>query len=405
MLTCLKDEFSLPQEVHYLNCAYMAPLSARVEAAGLEGIKKKRNPDHINPHDFFADSNRARGLFGRIIHAEPSSVALIPSVSYGIASIARNLSVRSGQSIVVVEEQFPSNVYAWSRLAVERGAEIVTVGPDVIRRLTDSHPTKWRKRPSAPDALTGRAARWNERILETIDSSTAVVAMSNVHWADGTLFDIQAIAERAHGVGAAFVIDGTQSVGALPFDVREVRPDALICAGYKWLLGPYAIGLAYFDEKHHRGSPLEETWISRRNSETFSALVDYEDAYQPGAQRYDVGERSNFILVPMLCAALEHILEWTVPGIQSYCRDLMSEMIDEAREIGYRIEDERGRSHHLFGIRLPPEVSADDLNNELTARNVAVSIRGNAVRVSPHVYNDSSDVAALRDSLFAAAGR
>ncbi len=382
MLSCQKDQFFLPEDIHYLNCAYMAPIPRKVERAGIEGLRKKRDPTQIRVEDFFENSDRVRRLFGRLIGADSKSISLIPSVSYGLATAANNVEITRGQKIVLVHEQFPSNVYTWRRLAGRRGAEIITVAPD--------------------ETADARAASWNERILDAVDPSTAVVALANVHWADGTRFDLQAVSARVRDVGAALIIDGTQSVGALPFDVRTIRPDALVCAGYKWLFGPYSIGMAYFGPSLQNGLPLEENWIARRNSEQFSGLVEYEDHYQPGAVRFDVGERSNFILLPMMATALEMVLSWTPEAIQEYCRDLTDDLVREARELGYRIEQEGGRGYHLFGIRLPSSADADLLRHELDARNVAVSVRGGAIRISPNVYNESGDVGALRDALAAA---
>lgn len=385
MLACQKERFHLHEDLHYLNCAYMAPLPRTVERAGIEGLRKKRNPAKIGAEDFFKDSDRVRRLFGRVIGADSGSIAIVPSVSYGIAAAAANVEIERGGKIIVAHEQFPSNVYPWRRLAGRRGAEIVTVGPE--------------------DAVDARAAVWNQRILEAIGPSTAVVALANVHWADGTRFELEAIGERARDVGAALIVDGTQSVGALPFDVRTIRPTAVVCAGYKWLFGPYSIGMAYFSEPMHDGVPLEDNWITRRHSERFSELVQYEGGYQPGAIRFDVGERSNFILLPMMASALELVLEWTPQAVQDYCRDLTAELVREARSMDYRIEEESGRGHHLFGIRLPPTAEAGVLRGELAARGVSVSVRGNALRISPHAYNDSADVEALRDALAAAVSK
>ncbi|MEX1055412.1 MAG: aminotransferase class V-fold PLP-dependent enzyme [Rhodothermales bacterium] len=382
MLDCRKEEFYLPADFHFLNCAYLSPQSRRVEAAGQAALQRKRNPADIRPKDFFTESDHVRRLFAELIGAKPSSIALVPSVSYGLASIAKNLPVVRNQKIVLLNEQFPSNVYTWRRLAGRHGAKIVTVEP----------PEK------------NRARGWNERILNAIDRETAIVALPNVHWTDGTLFDLEAIGERARSVGAALVVDGTQSVGALPFHVERVRPDAIVCAGYKWLFGPYSTALAYIDERHHNGVPLEENWITRRRSEEFSRLVDYEDQYQPGAVRFDVGERSNFALLPMLAAALDQIQEWGPEEIQKYCRALTSGLIEEARTMGYEIEDESGRASHLFGIRMRIRGAEVRLRDELEKRNVAVSVRGSAVRVAPHVYNDEHDVEALLDALRAVAG-
>ncbi len=382
MLACQKIRFYLPPNLHYLNCAYMAPLSRVVEAAGIRGLRKKRVPSTIRPGDFFAESDTARSLFARLIHADdPQRVALIPAASYGIATVARNTPMHRGQNIVVLHEQFPSNVYTWKRMEQQHGITLRTILP--------------------PEALQDRGARWNERILEAIDAQTAMVALPHVHWVDGTQFDLVEIGRRARAVSAAFVVDGTQSVGALPFDVRQIQPDALICAGYKWLLGPYGLGLAYYGPRYDDGIPLEENWICRKDSEHFAGLVAYQDAYQPGAVRYDVGERSNFTLVPMLVAGLRHVLEWGVEDIQAYCRALTGDVLAEAQNHGYHLEDPAWRSAHLFGIRVPAHLPVERLHQALTSRNIAVSVRGSAVRISPHVYNDAADLGALREAFHA----
>ena len=380
MLTCQKHLFSLPDDIHYLNCGYMSPLARRVEAAGLAGMARKRDPSTITPAMFFDESNTARQLFAELINAEAERIALIPAASYGIAMVARNLKIARGQNLVVMHEQFPSNIYTWKRLAQETGAALRTVQP-----------------PEGPN----RGARWSEHFIDAIDADTVLVTLGTVHWADGTRFDLDAIGRRAREVGAAFVIDGTQSVGAMPFDVQRLQPDALICAAYKWLLGPYSTGVAYLGPRFDNGVPLEENWIGRLGSEHFGGLVNYQEAYQPGALRYDVGERSNFILVPMLIAGLELVLEWGQAPIQAYCEALTRDLLQEAQALGFVLEDEAWRSAHLFGVRVPEHLSVDQLRDALAQRNVAASVRGDAIRISPHVYNDTADIDALRDALHA----
>jgi len=382
-LQCQREAFSLPPDLHYMNCAFMSPLPRVVEEAGIHGMVRKRNPSLLETEDFFRESQEVRRLFAELVNAPDSdSVAIIPSVSYGIGIAARNTPLTSGQNVVLLHEQFPSNVYGWRRLAWERGAQIRTVGP-------------------GDGKLRGRG--WNERMLEAIDRDTGVVALSPVHWTDGTLFDLEAIGARAREVGAALVVDGTQSVGALPFDVQELRPDALIVASYKWLFGPYSIGVGYFGPRYMDGVPLEESWIAREGSQDFRALVDYQDGYQPGAVRFDVGERSNFILVPMLVAALRLVLAWGPERIQSYTRQLSETLLEEARSLGYAIEEDPYRVGHLFGIRMSPGVEMEGLKVALQREGVSTSLRGSALRVSPHLYNDEEDMEALGRALRAGA--
>ena len=371
MLTCQRNRFSLPDDLHYLNCAYMSPLMYSVEQAGIEGIRRKRNPAEISPKMFFEESDKVRGLFARLIGSRVKHIALIPAASYGVATVARNIQVGRSDNIVVVHEQFPSNMYSWRRMAQDTSADL-----RVIR---------------------SSGVSWNDHILEAIDTRTALVALGTVHWADGTQFDLGAIGQRAREVGAAFIVDGTQSVGALPIDVSELEVDALICAGYKWLMGPYSSGLVHLGDRFLDGRPLEETWIARRGSERFSELVNYSDEYQPGAYRFDVGERSNFVLLPMLAAALRQILEWEPRNIQAYCRNLMEPVVSAARNLGFGIDP--ASSAHLFGVRVPRHVDRSRLVGLLNKLNVSVSFRGEAIRVSPHVYNTPEDAAALQEVL------
>ncbi len=372
-IDCQKDKFSLQHDATYLNCSYMAPLMKSVEESGIQGLRLKQAPQQIGHQEFFGEVEELRTAYAELIHAsEPLRIVVIPSVSYGMAIIARNLPLDKGDNIVVVGEQFPSNVYPWQSLAKKHQAYIKTV--------------------HAPDVKSGRGRLWNEALLEAIDERTRLVAIANVHWSDGTRFDLQTIRQCTTAVGAMLVIDGTQSVGALPLDVSEIKPDALICAGYKWLMGPYAISLAYLGPRFDDGEPVEEGWISRYNSEDFTNLVNYQERYQPGALRYEVGERSNFILVPMMLQALRELNQWGVANIQAYCQHLVEPSIAELQKLGFFIEEPTFRGSHMFGVRLPEQADMHEFQKKLKQENVLVSVRGNSVRVSVHLYNDAADL-------------
>jgi len=379
-LTCQREAFRLPRDTHYLNCAYMGPLPRAAEAAGVEALGLKSVPTRIRaPDDFWTGPDALRDRFARLIGSdEPARVAIQPGVSYGVATAARNARPSAGESIVVTHEQFPGNYYAWARAAAEAGATVRAIGPG-----------------DGPE----RARSWNERLLEAIDRKTAVVSLPHVHWTDGTRFDLAEIGRRCRDVGAALVIDATQSLGALPFQVDQIRPDAVVCAAYKWMLGPYSLSFAWYGARFDDGIPIEETWIARRGSRDFQGLVDYETEYEPGAVRYDAAERANFFLTPIATASLDLLLEWRPERIQRYCRDLTADFLSEMAELGYSVEDERWRGGHLFGLRMPRTVDLGALRDALAMRGVAASLRGTALRLSPNVYNDAVDIAALADVL------
>ena len=367
-----KHLFNLTEEGIYLNGAYMSPQLKSVEEAGIVGLRRKNNPMTITPGDFFKDRITLKKRFAELIHAPNyENIAIIPSVSYGISNAVSACNLKSGNNIILVGEQFPSNVYPWINAASKANAKVHFI--------------------DAPKENENRGEQWNENILNAINSQTTIVAIANVHWADGTLFNLEKIGEKARSVGAKLIIDGTQSVGAMPFDIETIKPDALICAGYKWMMGPYSIGLAYYSDEMCNGDPIEQNWTNRYNSENFSELTNYEDRYEPGAERFSVGGSSNFIHVPMLTNAIEQILKWTPIGIQEYCKSITEQGIELLREKGCYIESEKYRGHHLIGIYLPIKLNKKNIQDRLKTNKITVSFRGDAIRISPHVYNTKEE--------------
>jgi len=378
-MKCQKELFQLPDDIHYLNCAYMAPLLKSVEEKGIEGMRQKRNPTSIKPTDFFTGVVGVREKYARMVSCRPEQVAVMPSVSYGMSSVIRNIPYRKGQHALTISEEFPSCYYTAQRWCMDHGAEL-----KVVVRKED---------------VPLKGADWNHRILEAIQSDTAFVVMASVHWMNGTRFDLEQIGARCKEVGARLVVDGSQSVGALPIDVKSCQIDALISAAYKWLMGPYSTALSYIHEDFNQGIPLEESWMTRPNSERFDRLTQYEEGYKPGAVRFDVGQSSNFILMPMLDEALRQLLDWGIDEIQSYARQLSEPLISYFREKGVALDNENYRAFHLMGMPLPDHIKGEVLVQELQSRRVFVSLRGNNIRISINVFNTQADVQELISAL------
>jgi selenocysteine lyase/cysteine desulfurase len=373
LLPSQRSLFEIPDEVTWLNCSYMSPQLLSVRKAGEEALGRKAQPWRVRPEDFFNESELLRGLFAQLIQADAEGVALVPSVSYGMAVVAANLHVREGQRLVVLAEEFPSNLYPWRDLAQRTGATVFTV-------------------PRPPDG------DWTRAVLKALDGRCALVAVPHCHWTDGTLVDLVKVGARAREVGAVLAVDGTQSLGALPLSVKEVQPDYLVAAGYKWLMGPYSQGYLYVAPGQREGRPLELNWITRQGSENFSRLIDYREEFQPGARRFDVGERSNFLLVPMAAAALRQLIAWDVESIQETLRELTRRAAHGAEALGLEVAPEAHQAGHLVGLRrrggYAPEVLA-----RLAASQIYVSVRGDNLRVSPHLYNTAADVDRLLEAL------
>jgi selenocysteine lyase/cysteine desulfurase len=373
-----KKLFSLRENIHYLNCAYKAPLLKSAEKACIEALIRERNPVDIKPDDFFEETEQVRSYFAKIINAEISQIAIVPSTSYGFSSVLKNTSGKKNGIAITVEDEFPSGYYSLKSWCIENANEMIIVKPDSSKFMGKS---------------------WNENILQQITEKTSIVLISSIHWMNGIKFDLQAIGEKCDEVGAKFIVDGTQSVGAMEMDVRKYKIDALICASYKWLLGPYSIALAYFSDNYKNGTPLEESWINRTNSNEFSNLTAYEESYKPQAARYNVGETSNFILMPILKESLRQIEEWNPSNIQKYCKKLIKPLIAYLKELNIEFEEDEFFCNHLFSLELPKEIDRETLLENLKRNNIYLSTRGKYLRISVNVFNNENDISKLIDTI------
>ena len=351
----------------------MSPLLHSAIKAGIGGMRAKGQPWTITPADFFSDVEIVRRLAATIIGCDANDISLVPAASYGIATAMQNLSLASNQEILVLEEQFPSNVYGWMELARRSGAKLKTV-----------------PRPADDD--------WTQAILNAINSKTALAALPHCHWTDGSLIDLELVSASLRKYDAALVVDATQSLGAMPLDINRIQPDFLVAACYKWLLGPYSTGILYVAPKHQNGRPIEPGWANRAGSEDFTALVNYRDEYQAGARRFDIGERSNFALLPPLIVGFQQIIDWGVDAIQETITGMTDVIANRAEENGLKIGNRSHRAGHFLGVRLPGGVPSN-LTVELASHGVFVSVRGDSVRVTPHLYNNSDDVERLFEFL------
>ena len=366
LLPCQRHLFEIPREVAYLNCAYMSPLLRAAREAGERAVARKSRPWEITPPDFFRDAEVLRERFASLLGATADDIAVVPSASYGMAVAAANLPLRAGQRVILLDEEFPSVIYTWLERARDCGAQAV-----LLPRPTDDD--------------------WTSVVLEAIDERTAVAALPVCHWTDGALLDLERVAARLREVGAALTVDATQSLGVMPFDLASVDPDFLAAAAYKWLLGPYAVSFLYVAPRRQDGRPIEHNWITREGSEDFAGLTRYQDRYQGGARRYDMGEVSNFALLPVAGAGLAQILDWGIERAYASVSGLAARLAAGAAELGFQAVPADRRAGHYLGLRaaggLPPELS-----RRLAAAGVYVSVRGSALRVTPHLYNDQEDV-------------
>ncbi len=373
MIPNQRDKFDMPDDVAYLNCAYMSPLMHEVVAAAGKGVEFKQRPWTYTGPDFFTYSEAYRSLAGQLINTNPDHIAIVPSASYGLQIAANNLPLSKGGEILVIEDQFPSNIYPWQEKAKACGGHVRTI-----------------PRPHDGD--------WTKAVVSAVQDHTEILALPATHWADGGFLDLEIIGKVARDVGSALVLDLTQSLGVMPFDASKIRPDYMVVAGYKWLMGPYSLGFLYVDKKWHEGMPLEHNWMNRAGSEDFSRLVDYQDGFQAGARRFDMGEKSNPAQLMSASAALTQLLAWNVEEISKTLGARNAKIAQQARAMGLSVVRDDLRCPHFLGLGFPDGIPKG-LAETLAAQNIFVSIRGASVRVTPHLYNTDADIERLMNVL------
>ncbi len=368
-LASQRDLFEIPREVAYLNAAAYVPLPRAVREAGQLGVTTKSFPWHMTNSHGSEISERARSAAARLLGTAADNVAITGAVSYGIATAARNLVIPKGSRVLMIEGEFPSLALVWQERAEAVGATVEVV-----------------PRPANAD--------WTSALLDAIDRPGAppvgLAALTPLHWSDGAMIDLLKVTAALHRQGARIVIDATQSTGVLDLDLAALKPDFLAFPTYKWVLGPYSLAFLYVAPEHHSGRPLEDHGPARTPG---------SNSYIPTARRFDRGEKNDPIGLPMAAVGLEQVLAWEKSAVAARLRSLTDALAEAVADIpGISMLPRAQRAPHILGLRLaggmPP-----GLLDRLTARGVHVADRLGVMRVSPHVYNDETDVAAFASAL------
>lgn len=377
-MQCQKDKFQLPEGLHYLNCAYKSPLMKSSKALAEASLNRALNPILIKPSDFFSETKLVRAEFAKVVHTTAKHVAIVPSTSYGFSTLFANIEGKPGGKAITVSNEFPSGFFAMKKWCAQHNQGLQIVAED--------------------DALSVQGRAWNQRIIEAIDENTSVVCMSSIHWSTGYKYALAEIGAKCRQVGAKFLLDGAQTIGALPVNVKECKVDGLVCASYKCLYGAYSIACMYVDEYFFDKEPIEEAWMNRAEAENFSALSKYNMDYQEGAHRFNVGQTSNFITMPILLNGLRQINKWSVEAIQEYCRQLALPFLDQMKALGYAFEADSEICYHLFSVKIG-EDKMERMKTILAERNLSLSMRGAFLRISLSVYNTPEDLEVLGEAL------
>ena len=381
MLASQRDLFEVPRNVCYLNSASYSPLPRKTLEAGRAAVGRKATPWMLDAGFATTQHERARTAAARLINADVSDIALIPSISYGVATAAKILTIPRGTRVIVLENDHSSPVLEWRTRADAQGFVVETI-----------------RQPDNAD--------WTSAVLEAIERPgappVALASISSVHWSDGGLLDLDKTAAALRRQGALFLIDATQSAGVLAMDVSRLDPDFVIFPTYKWLLGPYGRAFLYVAKRHQDGIPLEQIATGRRNVRAENAVYFTDASYVTDARRFDMGERDHFISLEMASIGMEMLAEWGAAAVAERLAMLTERIADGVSDLGVSVPAPQMRAPHILSLGFKEGIPKG-LVESLATEGIYVAVRLGRMRISPHVFNDEEDadcfVAALARSL------
>jgi selenocysteine lyase/cysteine desulfurase len=374
MLASQRDLFDIPRNISYLNSASYSPLPLRTQEAGRAAVGRKGTPWTLDAGFANRQHERARLAAAALINADPADIALIPSISYGVATAAKLVTIARGSRVLVLENDHSSPVLEWQTRAEAQGFVIETV-----------------RQPDDDD--------WTSAVLAAIERPGAppvgLASISSVHWSDGGLIDIEKVGDALRRQGAIFLVDATQSAGVLTIDLKRLDPDFVIFPTYKWLLGPYGRAFVYIARRHQDGIPLEQTAFGRRDVRAENAVYFADTRYVSGARRFDMGERDHFISMEMAAIGMEMMAAWGASAVEQRLSMLTERIAEGVRGTGVRVAERRLRAPHILSLGFEGPGFKDGmpagLVEGLASEGIYVAARLGRMRVSPHVFNDEAD--------------
>ncbi|HLQ00451.1 MAG TPA: aminotransferase class V-fold PLP-dependent enzyme [Candidatus Limnocylindria bacterium] len=360
------------EDTTYLNLAGQAPMPRTSIRAAQAAIEWKKYPHQKLDSTFFEVPNRIRASVARLVGGKPEEIAITTGASTGMAAVAYGLSWKPGDEVVTAKGEFPLQYTAWKPMEEREGVKLKIVSP--------------RERFITADDL-----------LAAMTAKTRLVSVSLVRFDDGSLLDAARVAAACHAQGALLLLDISQCCGAMTLEPEKLGADFMVCAGYKWLLGPFGTGF-FWAKSEHIGNmrPGPFYWMAVAGSDNFSALSFDDPKPAPAAKRWDTAEAAsyfNFNLVAM-DVSIDFVVRVGPDTVAAHNRKLIDQMYERLpkdRCVPASPLDATHRGPYgCFAARSPEKTAA--LYDTLRKAGVITSLRQGSIRVSPHLYNTERDI-------------
>jgi selenocysteine lyase/cysteine desulfurase len=380
LVTNYRSEFADFEGVMYLNASLQGPMPLAAAHKAEGALEWKKHPYRIPDSAYFDLPDRIREKIACMIGGRADEVAVTTGASSGLAAIAAGIDWRPGDEVLVGRGEFPAHRSTWLRYEQAGKLRVRLVEPRGQFISADDY-------------------------IERIGPKTRVVSASFVRFDNSARLDAARVARTCEKFDAALVLDLSQCAGALALDIRDLGASMAVASGYKWLLGPYGTGFFWIASEWIERLPLGAVYfMALEGARDFHALPINDPRPAPGARRWDSAETANFANLAAFDCSLDLVLRVGVDAVQRHIHALVGQIIEELPRtkcvLASPAERERRGPYVCISARDPQETPA--LYQKLCDAQVSVSLRENALRISPHIYNTPEEIGRLMQVLSAA---
>ena len=372
-LTSVREQFPVVvNETIYLNHAGISPIPAVTRRAVEEGAATLADFHGMDKvfHDLFSE---ARANVGRLINAQPEEIAFVQNTAEGVNLAAHSLPLKAGDNVLSCDQEYPAVAYPFMNLHKRRGVETRIM----------------------PNDGGGTTVELLERHA---DARTRVVAVSSVEFATGFRTDLKSIGEWCHARGIWFVVDGIQSLGVEPMDVKAWHIDVLASGGHKWMMIPAGQGFLYVDKA--RLEELDPPFSGAGSVANAGDYLNYNLTPAPDMRRFELGV-PNILGLMGLNSSLSFLQSLGIASIDAWTLHLTDLLLDELDKRGYQPLVNRNRKHRsaIVIFTAPGEDANAEIEKRLKAVNVRYAVRGGGIRLAPHCFNSEDEINRVAEAL------
>ena len=357
----IRKDFPVTRRYTYLANAAISPTPRPVVQEILKFYNDMLNHAGSRWPDWIKEMEHTRDLCAKFINASSDEVGFTHSTSEGMNIIAHMLHPKG--AVISNELEFPSSILPW------------------LNRGSDIHFVK---------SKNGRILK--QDISDAINSKTKLVVISHVQYSTGFRQDLVDLSELTRKHGLFLIVNSTQSLGALHFDVKEFNVDFMASNGHKWLLSSFGIGTIFVKREYLENvTEFHPPFYSQLGQKERDVFNNSKINMSATASRFELGS-PHFCNILSLKAAIEYISKIGINYIERRILHLTSYLVDKLAKLNLEvispIEEEKWRS----GIIVFKMQGADEIVRKLERKRIIVSARGGGIRVSPHFYNDEKDI-------------